>query len=110
MGTVKSVRRAEFKRQLQSLPPEIQRRARRFFTTQNDIAYRLFLQNPFHPFTPFKGRPSFRRRIIESTRHRKRPHWEFRITRAYRATCIIDDDTYIWVFIGHHRDFDRFYG
>ncbi len=97
MGTVRrvqSVRRAEFKRQLQSLPPEIQHRARE--------AYRLFLQNPFHP--------SFRRRIVESTRHWERPHWEFRITRAYRATCMIDGDTYVWVFIGHHKDFDRFYG
>ena len=49
------------------------------------------------------------RRIIESTRHWERPHWEFRITRVYRATCIIDNDTYVWVFIGHHRDFDRLY-
>ena len=87
------MRTAKFKHQLRSLPPEIQQRARE--------AYRLFLQNPFHP--------SFRRRIIESTRHWERPHWEFRITRVYRATCIIDNDTYVWVFIGHHRDFDRLY-
>ncbi len=90
---MRSVRTAYFKRRLASLPDAIQRQA--------ESSYQLFKQNPNHP--------SFRRRIIQSTRDWGKPHWEFRITRAYRATCFIDDDTYVWVFIGHHDDFERFY-
>lgn len=50
MGILRSVRSAKFKRQLLSLPPELQQRTRK--------AYRLFLQDPFHP--------SFRRRIAKT--------------------------------------------
>lgn len=90
---IRSVRTAGFRKQLEALPAEIQEQARR--------AYQLFLQNPFHP--------SFHRRIIEVTRDWDFPHWEFRVTRAYRATCFLDGNTCVWVFIGHHRDFDRIY-
>ena len=90
---MKSVRTKRFKELLLSLPANVQRQAQK--------AYRLFRQNPFYP--------SFHRRIVEITRNWKYPHWEFRITRVYRATCFIDGDTYVWVFIGHHSDFNRLY-
>lgn len=94
MGTVRSVRTHQFKEQLSRLPPEIQRIARE--------KYQLFLSDPFHP--------SFHRHIIEKTHHYEHPLWEFRITSIYRAVCFIDGNTYVWVFIGHHKDFDRLYG
>ncbi len=93
MARVKSVRTRQFKQLFDRLPPQIQKIARRKFE--------MFKMNPFHP--------SFRRKIIQSTTNYPNPHYEFRITRDYRATCFIDDDTYVWVFIGTHREFDSMY-
>jgi hypothetical protein len=61
----------------------------------------MFKENPFHH--------SFRRKVIQSTTHDPNPHYEFRITRDYRATCFIDGDTYVWVFIGTHSEFNSMY-
>jgi len=94
MGAIKSKRTKRFKEQFEALPPEIQHLAKK--------KYQLFLQNPFHP--------SFRRRIIRSTRYDENPSWEFSLNMTYRAACFIDDDTYVWTFIGHHKDFDRKFG
>lgn len=93
MAGVKSVRTRQFKKLFERLPPHIQEIARRKFE--------LFKANPNHP--------SFHRRIVQSTAHLSHPHHEFRITRDYRATCFIDGDTYVWVFIGSHADFDKTY-
>lgn len=94
MAAITSKRTKRFKAQLAALPPAIQDLARE--------KYQLFLQSPFHP--------SFRRRLIQSTRDTESSLWEFSLNMAYRAVCFIDDDTYVWTFIGHHRDFDREFG
>ncbi|MEA3376966.1 MAG: hypothetical protein U9R72_12300 [Chloroflexota bacterium] len=94
-----SVRTRQFKKLFARLPTHVQKIARRKFE--------LFMQNPRHP--------SFHRRIVQSTSHLAHPHHEFRITGIngipgdYRATCFIDEATYVWVFIGTHADFDQAY-
>ena len=90
MARVKSVRTRQL---FDNLPSQIQEIARREFE--------MFKENPFHV--------SFRRKVIQSTVHYPTPHYEFRITRDYRATCFIDGDTYVWVFIGTHGKFDSMY-
>jgi len=94
MADIRSKRTKRFKEQLEALPPGIQDLAK--------VKYQIFLQNPFHS--------SFRRRIIQRTRHLKNPLWEFSLNMTYRAACFIDGDTYVWMFIGHHRDFDKEFG
>lgn len=93
MARVKSVRTRQFKKLFDRLPPHIQEIAR--------WKFELFKTNPYHP--------SFHRRIIQSTAHLPYPHHEFRITREYRATCFMDGDIHVWVFIGSHAAFDQTY-
>ena len=93
MAQVESVRTRRFRRLFDNLPSQIQETARRKFE--------MFKENPFHS--------SFRRKVIQSTVHYPNPHYEFRITRDYRATCFVDSDTYVWLFIGTHEEFDRMY-
>ena len=33
--------------------------------------------------------------------------WSVRVGKIYRALAIKDDKGFIWVWIGHHRDYDR---
>lgn len=94
MGVVRSVRLRSFKEQFHRLPEEIRREARE--------KYRLFLINPFHP--------SFHRKRIQSRRSGPVSHWEFRVNLSYRAACYMDGETYVWYFIGHHRNFDAMFG
>jgi hypothetical protein len=93
MNTIKSVRTRQFKRLFDRLPLHIQEIAEQKF--------KLFKTDPYHP--------SFRHRIIQSSLHFSHPHHEFRITRDYRATCFVDEDIYVWVFIGSHTKFDEIY-
>jgi hypothetical protein len=79
MGAINSKRTKRFKEQLTALPLQIQDLAK--------VKYQLFLQNPFHS--------SFRRRIIQSTKHLENPLWEFSLNMNYRAVCFIDGDTYV---------------
>lgn len=53
--------------------------------------------------------PSFHAKIVRATADRPLPHWEYRVNRSYRATCFRDGDTYVWVFIGSHDEFEAFY-
>jgi len=87
-----SLRMWEFKRQLASLPAEVQRRTR--------AKYKLFRQNPHHS--------GLRRHRL--TRHP--PYESVSITMNYRAVFRPgirqkDQDVYVWVWIGTHSDFDR---
>lgn len=93
MAKVSSYRKRQFKQQFEKLPSHIQKIA--------ENKFKLFLNEPNHP--------SFRVRRIEKTKNWKFPHYEYSITMKYRATCFKDDDTYIWVFIGTHDEFDRLY-
>ena len=88
---VKSRRTAEFKRLFSQLPESIQKLARQ--------KYRLFRQAPNHP--------SFRARHIQRTKEEEYPLYEYSITMEYRAACYKDGDTYVWVFIGKHSEFDK---
>ncbi len=58
-----------------------------------DKAFRLWMTNPSHPSLQFK-----------------KPNgcdfWCARITKDYRAVCVYQDDTYIWFFIGNHKEYD----
>jgi hypothetical protein len=58
-------------------------------------AFELFLSNPAHP--------SLRLERMKSDRRA----WSVRITRNYRAVAFRRDADWIWVWIGHHQDFDR---
>ena len=59
-------------------------------------AYKKFLQNPAHP-------------SLQLERLRSDPRfWLVRVTRDYRAvTQRLDGDLWVWIWIGHHKDFDR---
>ena len=59
-------------------------------------AYKKFLQNPAHP-------------SLQLERLRSDPRfWSVRVTRDYRAVAQrLDGDLWVWILIGHHKDFDR---
>ncbi len=90
---MRSRRKKQFTQLYDRLPLRIRDKA--------EEKFQLFLSNPNHP--------SFQVKIVQATAQRPRPHWEYRIDRNYRATCFRDGDTYVWVFIGNHDDFERFY-
>jgi len=69
------------------LPEQAQRLA--------DKCYRLWLSNPTHRslhFKPLKGHPSL---------------YSARVGIHYRAVAHREGDLIIWVWIGHHSDYDR---
>ena len=93
MAKVKSYRKWQFKQQFERLPSHIKKIA--------ENKFKLFLNDPNHP--------SFRARKIKKTKSWEFPHYEYSVTMEYRATCFRDGNTYIWVFIGTHDEFDRLY-
>ena len=60
-------------------------------------AYQIWSQNPFHPSLHFK--------CINDEEN----IWSVRITRAYRAVAILENDTVTWFWIGNHDDYERFF-
>lgn len=76
-----------FRREFQQLPTHIQRQARQ--------AYRLFMQNPYHPSLRFKQV------------HPARPIYSVRVGIDYRAVGIMERDTVIWFWIGSHSEYDK---
>ena len=58
-----------------------------------DKRFELFEQDPRHPSLQFKkvGR-----------------YWSARISQGYRAVGIDVDDGILWIWIGSHRDYERF--
>jgi hypothetical protein len=71
---LRSVGTATFWQQYRALPEPIRRLAR--------VAYRQFLQDPWHP--------SFRRKKPGALERLHPPIYEFRITRQYRALCQVE--------------------
>lgn len=61
-------------------------------------AYRLWISNPFHNSLRFK--------CINN----EEDIWAVRITRSYRAVGILKGNTVTWFWIGHHNDYERFFG
>lgn len=78
----------QFRRALERLPRDIQRRARH--------AYRRFRQDPSHPALGFKPL------------HTSLPRWSVWISEFYRAVGVRkSDDEMVWFFIGTHADYER---
>ena len=69
------------------LPKEIKEKARNVF--------QLFQKNPYHPSLHFKRLPV------------KTPIYSARISRSYRALCIVEGDDAIWFWIGSHSDYEK---
>jgi hypothetical protein len=67
-----------------ALPLEIKNAARK--------QYRIWQSNPRHPSLHFKP-------IGEL--------WSVRVTQDYRALALFEDDTYHWIWIGTHSEYDR---
>jgi hypothetical protein len=85
---VKSLGTPAFWQSYRVLPAQIRDAARN--------AYKKFLQNP--------AQPSLR---LERLRSDPR-FWSVRVTRDYRAVAQrFESDTWIWIWIGSHKDFDR---
>jgi len=61
-------------------------------------AYQLWISNPFHNSLHFKCINS-----AESI-------WSVRLSRGYRAVGVLKGDTVTWFWIGHHDDYERFFG
>jgi hypothetical protein len=61
-------------------------------------AYKLWAENPFHPSLHFKC-------VNQEERI-----WSVRITIAYRAVGVLDNDTVTWFWIGSHDDYENFFG
>lgn len=78
---------ARFWRAYRELPPDARKQARK--------AYRLFLQDPYHPSLHFK-------RV-----HPTQPVYSVRVSRDYRALAARDKETLVWFWIGSHDDYDK---
>ena len=85
---MKSLGTSAFWESYRKLPAGIQDAAR--------AAYKKFLQSPAHP-------------SLQLERLRSDPRfWSVRVTRDFRAVAQrFETDTWIWVWIGSHKDFDR---
>lgn len=81
---MKSIATPDFWECYEALPDDIQRRA--------DLAYALWRENPRHPSLRFM---------------RKGDWWSVRVTDNYRALADLEDDTFIWFFIGTHEEYMR---
>jgi hypothetical protein len=78
---------AQFWEAYRELPSDMRKQARK--------AYRLFLQNPYHPSLQFK-------RV-----HSSQPIYSARVSGDYRALAVRDDNTLLWFWIGSHSDYDN---
>jgi len=61
-------------------------------------AYRLWIDDPFHPSLRFK--------CINHAEN----IWSVRITLGYRALGVFDEDTITWFWVGSHGEYERFFG
>lgn len=57
----------------------------------------------FDRFRQHQAHPSLR---LERLRSDSRA-WSVRVTLNYRAVALRRGDDWVWVWIGHHKDFDR---
>ncbi|MDZ7288576.1 MAG: hypothetical protein ONB44_02270 [candidate division KSB1 bacterium] len=84
---MKSYTTERFRKLLQQVPEQTRRQARE--------AYRLFMQNPYHPSLRFKQI------------HPVKPIYSVRINIDYRAVGTLDEDEIVWFWIGSHTDYDK---
>ena len=76
-----------FWRDFEKLPESVQKVARRNFL--------LLKANPRHPSLHFKKIGRF---------------WSIRVGIAHRALAVEDGEDFIWVWIGHHDEYQRMIG
>ena len=76
-----------FWRAFEKLPESVQKVARRNIL--------LLKANPRHPSLHFKKIDRF---------------WSIRVGIAHRALAVEDGDDFIWVWIGHHDEYQRMIG
>jgi hypothetical protein len=67
-----------------ALPNDIRERA--------DKAFKLLLANANHPSLHFK---------------KVGPYWSARVDIEYRAMAYRRDDGFVWIWIGHHKEYER---
>jgi hypothetical protein len=86
---MKSSTLPSFWKAYKSLDRQVRTRARK--------AFRLWVENPFHPSLRFK--------CINT----EEDIWSVRVTLGYRALGILENDTVTWFWIGNHDDYERFF-
>ena len=74
----------EFWDRYNDLPEDVQRRA--------DKQFRLFAVNPKHPSLQLKPAGHF---------------WSARVTDAYRALAVREENVFTWFWIGPHDEYER---
>ena len=79
-----------FRKAFDSLPEDIQRRARE--------AYERWHENPAHPSLQYK-------KI-----HDTQPVYSVRVGLGWRALGMLQGDVMIWFWIGPHSEYDRLVG
>lgn len=73
-----------FRQTLERLPEYVQQTAKKNF--------RLLQENPSHPSLHFKKIGGF---------------WSARVGLEYRALAFRDEEDFIWVWIGSHKDYEQ---
>lgn len=84
---MKSYTTQRFRKAMEQLPEDVRKQARK--------AYKLFIQNPYHPSLRFKQ--------IHSTKH----IYAVRININYRAVGARNGDEIVWFWIGPHAEYDK---
>ena len=84
---MKSRTTERFRKALTQLPEQVRRQARE--------AYKLFIQNPYHPSLRFKSI------------HPTKSIYSVRINIDYRAVGVLEHDEVIWFWIGTHSEYDK---
>lgn len=84
---MKSVATSQFWKQYKTLPKDVQRQA--------DRAYKLWQINPYAHGLYFK-------RVSK-----RQPIYSVRVGRGYRALGLLEQDTVLWFWIGHHDEYMR---
>ena len=77
----------KFRKAFTEMPADVQKQARQ--------AYRLFIENPYHPSLQFKHI------------HPTRPIYSVRIGLDYRTIGVRDGDDIIWYWVGSHAEYDK---
>lgn len=75
-----------FRKKLEALPPDIQAKAA--------DAFRIFQSDPFHQSLGFKQI------------HSSQSVFSARIGRSHRALVLLEENAWVWFWIGHHSDYD----
>jgi len=61
-------------------------------------AYRLWIEDSFHPSLRFK------------CINQEENIWAVRLTLGYRALGTLDGDTVTWFWVGNHGEYEKFFG